>query len=75
MLVTSYVKALELFIEREFYPTSTFFISKVNLLQDPRERKDMIKDVNIALSKLERLSLKGPLGLKGVAERHCNLTK
>lgn len=52
MLVTSYVKALELFIEKEFYPTSTFFISKVNLLQDPRERKDMIKDVNIALSKL-----------------------
>lgn len=69
MLVTSYVKALELFIEREFYPTSTFFNSKMRLLQDARERKDMIKDVNIALSKLDRLNL------KGLAERHCSLTK
>jgi hypothetical protein len=29
------------------------------ILQDPRERKDIIKDVNIALSKLERLQNDG----------------
>jgi hypothetical protein len=55
LLATSYAKALELFIEREFYPTFAFFESKLAMLQDARERKDIIKDVNIALSKLERL--------------------
>jgi hypothetical protein len=30
------------------------------ILQDGRERKDMIKDVNIAMSKLDRIKIEGP---------------
>jgi hypothetical protein len=54
-LVTSYCKVLEMFLEKEFYPTFAFFSSKVQLLEDVKERKDVIKDINIALSKLERI--------------------
>jgi hypothetical protein len=41
----------------------------MQILQDARERKDMIKDVNIAISKLDRLNL------HGLAKHHCALTK
>ena len=54
-LITSYCKALEQFIEKEFYPTFAFFSGKVQLLEDSQERRNVIKDINIALSKLDRM--------------------
>lgn len=44
-----------MYIEKEFYPTFAFFTGKVQLLEDVKERTDVIKDINIALSKLERI--------------------
>ena len=57
-LVTSYCKSLEQYIEKEFYPTFAFFTSKVQLLEDVKERINVIKDINIAMSKLDRMLLK-----------------
>lgn len=49
------------------------------MLQDARERKDMIKDVNIALSKLDRIIewLNKPERIHpdGLAKRHSALIK
>lgn len=49
------MKILELLIEKEFYPTYVFFESKMLILSEKQERMDMIKDINIAMSKLDRM--------------------
>ena len=47
------MKCLEKYISEEFYPTFLFFKSKYEILIDDMERRDIIKDINIAISRLK----------------------
>ncbi len=53
LLLTTYMRCLEKYISDEFYPTFLFFKLKYDILIDDLERKDIIKDINIAISRLE----------------------
>ncbi len=53
LLLTSYIKCLQQFISQNYYPTFTFFKSKFETLMDRQTRMDIIKDINIAMSRMK----------------------
>jgi hypothetical protein len=72
LLLTSYMKCLQKYISNEFYPTFAFFKSKYEILIDRTQRMDIIKDVNIAIS---RLKLKFEEETKDNVKKELNETR
>ena len=54
-LISIYVKCLKNYLCNKFYPTFSFFKNKHSMLVNEFERKDIIKDINIAISRMKEM--------------------